>query len=441
MIIELHAIQTFGPSNLNRDDTGNPKESLFGGVRRARISSQCAKRAIRTSQVFADTIGTPTGTRTKALIAELVNRLVDAGIDSDTAWNHSEYFVEETMSSLSGEMKPQQIPQLFKKHGLSSEEAENLAKQIIEQILKAKKSKKDEKVRKSTKLKQITALLMDQGVADEETNQDLAEHIINMKTTVLLYYSDDELQQMAQWIAEAIETGSYPKQLDKEFAKQLDGRTSAPDIALFGRMLAGHPKLNVDAACQFAHALSTHAVHTAEFDYFTAVDDLTSDEQTGAGMLGLVAYNSATYYRCVRIDWEQLVHNLNGDVDLAARTVDGFMKAFALVVPSGMTNSFVNQHAPDFLMAVVRPTNDGQSLLNAFELPVPTTRQGGYAAESVQALGAYWGRVETAFRLGDPYVAVMNPHGFDLASDELAASQLPDLRSWVDATVSAVSEE
>ena len=34
MIIELHAIQTFAPSNLNRDDTGNPKEALFGGVRR-----------------------------------------------------------------------------------------------------------------------------------------------------------------------------------------------------------------------------------------------------------------------------------------------------------------------------------------------------------------------------------------------------------------------
>ena len=56
MIIELHAIQTFAPSNLNRDDTGNPKEALFGGVRRARISSQSAKRAMRVSDVFAQAV-------------------------------------------------------------------------------------------------------------------------------------------------------------------------------------------------------------------------------------------------------------------------------------------------------------------------------------------------------------------------------------------------
>jgi CRISPR system Cascade subunit CasC len=46
-IAEFHVLQNFAPSNLNRDDTGAPKDAVFGGVRRARISSQCAKRAIR----------------------------------------------------------------------------------------------------------------------------------------------------------------------------------------------------------------------------------------------------------------------------------------------------------------------------------------------------------------------------------------------------------
>ena len=46
-VIEIHALQNFAPSNLNRDDTGAPKDALFGGVRRARISSQCLKRAVR----------------------------------------------------------------------------------------------------------------------------------------------------------------------------------------------------------------------------------------------------------------------------------------------------------------------------------------------------------------------------------------------------------
>ena len=45
--LELHIIQNFAPSNLNRDDTGAPKDALFGGVRRARVSSQCFKRSVR----------------------------------------------------------------------------------------------------------------------------------------------------------------------------------------------------------------------------------------------------------------------------------------------------------------------------------------------------------------------------------------------------------
>ena len=47
MKIELHLLQNFAPSNLNRDDTGAPKDCEFGGYRRARISSQCQKRAVR----------------------------------------------------------------------------------------------------------------------------------------------------------------------------------------------------------------------------------------------------------------------------------------------------------------------------------------------------------------------------------------------------------
>src|ERR1022692_4886635 len=47
MNLELHILQSFAPSNLNRDDTGSPKDCEFGGVRRARVSSQCWKRSIR----------------------------------------------------------------------------------------------------------------------------------------------------------------------------------------------------------------------------------------------------------------------------------------------------------------------------------------------------------------------------------------------------------
>jgi len=52
MLIEVHMLQNHAPSNLNRDDTGSPKEAVFGGYKRARISSQSLKRSIRTSDIF-----------------------------------------------------------------------------------------------------------------------------------------------------------------------------------------------------------------------------------------------------------------------------------------------------------------------------------------------------------------------------------------------------
>lgn len=46
-LIELHMLQSFPVNCLNRDQFGSPKSTVFGGVPRARISSQCWKRAVR----------------------------------------------------------------------------------------------------------------------------------------------------------------------------------------------------------------------------------------------------------------------------------------------------------------------------------------------------------------------------------------------------------
>ena len=44
--IELHILQSFPVLCLNRDDLNSPKTAVFGGVQRARVSSQCWKRAV-----------------------------------------------------------------------------------------------------------------------------------------------------------------------------------------------------------------------------------------------------------------------------------------------------------------------------------------------------------------------------------------------------------
>ncbi|MFT8703792.1 type I-E CRISPR-associated protein Cas7/Cse4/CasC [Bifidobacterium aquikefiricola] len=47
LFIDIHAIQSVPPSNINRDDTGSPKTAQYGGVVRARVSSQAWKKAMR----------------------------------------------------------------------------------------------------------------------------------------------------------------------------------------------------------------------------------------------------------------------------------------------------------------------------------------------------------------------------------------------------------
>src|SRR2546422_3730340 len=65
--VELHLLQSFPPSCVNRDGNNSPKDCTFGDARRARISSQCLKRAIRQADSFADTVGEAIADRSKQM--------------------------------------------------------------------------------------------------------------------------------------------------------------------------------------------------------------------------------------------------------------------------------------------------------------------------------------------------------------------------------------
>ena len=83
MLVQIHMIQNHAPSNLNRDDTGSPKEAVFGGVNRARISSQCLKRSIRQSEVFRETMADYLGVRTRRMPLELEALLEERGVAAE----------------------------------------------------------------------------------------------------------------------------------------------------------------------------------------------------------------------------------------------------------------------------------------------------------------------------------------------------------------------
>lgn len=86
MLIEIHMIQNHSPANLNRDDLGAPKTCIFGGVTRARISSQCLKRSIRRSPEFTVALERDGGVRTRRLI-ELIAKEA-AGKDNPPKKEH-----------------------------------------------------------------------------------------------------------------------------------------------------------------------------------------------------------------------------------------------------------------------------------------------------------------------------------------------------------------
>lgn len=83
MMIEFHMLKNYPPVNLNRDDTGAPKNCFFGGVQRGRISSQCLKRSWRLSDSFRALESY--GYRTRWMPELVAKRLAEAGVDAEFA--------------------------------------------------------------------------------------------------------------------------------------------------------------------------------------------------------------------------------------------------------------------------------------------------------------------------------------------------------------------
>ncbi|WP_026410372.1 type I-E CRISPR-associated protein Cas7/Cse4/CasC [Actinomyces dentalis] len=212
----------------------------------------------------------------------------------------------------------------------------------------------------------------------------------------LLFLSTSQIARLAEL---AIASARDGETLDAKTVKKIFKEAHAVDIALFGRMVADDTDLNVDAACQVAHAISTHAAEN-EYDFFTAVDDDKSrseEEDAGAGMMGTVEFSSATMYRYATVNLDMLVENL-GDDDAALRALEVFIKGFCLSMPTGKQNTFANRTLPE---AVVVSVRDDQpvSLVGAFEKPIRTNEADGYLARSAEALAEHARAIEDSYGL------------------------------------------
>ncbi|GFZ26133.1 type I-E CRISPR-associated protein Cas7/Cse4/CasC [Lactobacillus corticis] len=205
------------------------------------------------------------------------------------------------------------------------------------------------------------------------------------ETKALLFVSKGQLVKLAQYALEHEE--DLAEKDDKKKAKEVKNRLKAVlnsdqslDLALFGRMVADDPSLNVDASAQVAHAISTNAI-TPEYDYFTGLDDCQNDDEAGSAMIGTIEYNSSTLYRYANINLHDLQKNVGKDL-----TIEGlklFIKEFVLSMPDGKQNTFANKTVPQYVMATIR-TDTPVNLVSAFEDPVKG--KNGYVAESIEKL-------------------------------------------------------
>ncbi len=312
-LIELHILQSFPVSCLNRDDVGSPKSALFGGVKRARISSQCLKRA---SRILAHDLHCSfEGIRSRFLLVPFTEALLSAGHD------------DEQSKAKAGELCA-----LFSKPDSKSPD----------------------------------------------------------QVTTAVYLSPAEIAQIATSIA----GGEEPKSAIKKAT-----RNDAADIALFGRMVANDPNLNVDGAAMFSHALSTHRADN-EVDFFSAVDDRKGDaENAGAGMIGTLEFNSATYYRYIAINLDLLA----GRHHLAALSEEeredilrAFLRAALLSTPGARKNSMNAGTLPHEVLGVRKTAGQPLQLVNAFENPVRANGS-GFANSSLDAMKSHLAAIESVW--------------------------------------------
>lgn len=305
LYIDFHVLQTVPPSCVNRDDTGSPKTAVYGGVTRARVSSQAWKRAVR--QMFTNLLpNEQVGVRTKKIVGMVAKEIDPAALKDEEG---------DLFGAESGDF---------------SSDAVKLAEKLL----------------KSAGL----------NIKDAEKGTD-----------ALFLMSYGQAKALAK---------VNPNQTEKELKRACQAalmESPSVDMALFGRMVADDPSLNFDAACQVAHAISTHKVQN-EFDYFTAVDDCAPEDNAGAGHLGTVEFNSATLYRYATVNVTELVQNLHGQTPEAVRA---FAEAFVRSMPTGKQNTFANRTLPDAVVVMLRD-DQPVNLCGAFEKPVVAKETDGY---------------------------------------------------------------
>ena len=396
--LELHIIQSVPVACLNRDDLNSPKTAIFGGVQRARVSSQSWKRAIREMAKQIDH-SMFQGKRSRRMIFELARRLEQEKVDGEIAIIIAEH-VASIVETLDSKLDSSGFKKIKTLMFFSTAEYDAIAKSVTKEI-----KTRAEGVKRTSR-----------------AIDSFKDNLKKIEDDAKRSKSDKELQKLQK------DLETEQKALAKAFSDKTirDAIKSvqlkdAADIALFGRMVANDPSLTVEAASMFSHALSTHKADN-EIDFFAAMDDLQQKEESGAGMTSTLEFNSATYYRFAALNLDMLKDEEHlGSMTKQERqdVVQTFLEATIQAIPSARKNTMNGNTRPAYVLGVVREKGHPIQLVNAFENPVWS--KSGYVEKSIELLKAEYKKLCDTWSVGAIYEGSIPEIGMKKLIDGMVA--------------------
>lgn len=328
--LELHILQSVPVTCLNRDDLGSPKTAFFGGVQRARVSSQSWKRAIRE---YANEINPFfKGKRTRLIIEPLFERIKNI--------ENSEQNASKWVNEIADYLASVDTKDAFKVKTMfftSQAELDFLAHEYVSICREKGDIAKDSKDYKKKVKKRMEAII---------------------------------------------------KKCDASFFKD------AADISLFGRMVANDHSMKIEGATMFNHPISTHKVDNELDFFTAVDEWQKGDDSGAGMTGTLEFNASVYYrFAALNLDMLADENHLNCmTVDERKKVVEAFVKATIEAVPgmgssdSGRKHSMNGYTRPSYVLGIVREKGHPIQLVNAFEMPIWTPAGKSIMAASIEAI-------------------------------------------------------
>lgn len=339
MFLQIHSLTSYPASLLNRDDAGLAKRIPFGNANRLRVSSQCQKRHWR--ETLQERVPeVPDGYRTRSFFTrEIMRELRDRGMEESRAAELIKALAKGLINGGVEDDGEMTQPVLFGKP-----EADYFVRMLL------------------------------------ELGSDAPDTAAAVKTLAERLKQRDEKKN----IAAMIKSGA--------------GLTAA----LFGRFVTSDILARVDAPVHVAHAFTVHGA-SAEMDYFTVVDDLHREDETGAAHANQAELGAGVYYGYTVVDVPLLVSNLTSvdarkwrdqEPTVAKRVLTELVHAIASKSPGAKLGSTAPYSRAE-LVLLEAGTQQPRTLANAFLEAVPA--RGHLVQESIRKAGDYLIRVDKMY--------------------------------------------